>query len=74
MFKSQEGLVFMKAAPSNKPKLDPRVKGADCDNCCLKDLTPVPPQVVARPLLAVIVDSPGETEVIHRKPLVGNAG
>ena len=57
-----------------QPRVDPRQLGANCDECPLKEHTPVPPQVNNQASLVICGEAPGKEEVIQSKPFVGASG
>ncbi len=53
---------------------DPRTLGCKCDACPLQACTPVPPQAVTKPVLTILGEAPGASEVEEGKPFIGASG
>jgi uracil-DNA glycosylase family 4 len=64
----------MTALPVARERYPAVQHGAKCSECPLNGHKPVAPQRSTHPRLTVIVDAPGETEVVHGMPLVGAGG
>lgn len=56
------------------PAYDPRACGARCDECPLRDHSPVPPSGNPDASMVVVGDSPGKFEVQHSRIFIGPAG
>ena len=60
--------------PIIQPSVDPRTLGARCDECPLKEHTPVLPTVNNDALLILCGEAPGKHEVEQGEPFVGPSG
>ena len=64
-----------RAYKDQRPEVDARALGANCDACPLAGTcNPVPPETHFDPELIILAESPGSTEVDKGRPLVGEIG